>query len=225
MSTLLRNSSLAVALLVLAVPMLSVDASAKSTFMQECSAKWKAAKDANTVPAAMKWPEFMKTQCGANPDQPAVAQPAAPAAKAVKAATAAKPTTAAKPGAAAASNTGMIQKCSAQWKAMKDAGTLPAGLKWTQFLKQQCQFTAIAVPEDTAVPAEPTNANYANYNAPVSTVDKNGKPLSAGQIAARQRIKQCAAEWHSDKAAGTLPAGQKWPQFWSACNTRLKSQG
>ena len=46
--------------------------------------------------------------------------------------------------------------------------------------------------------------------------------LSAGQIAFRQRIHECSVEWQRDKAANKLKTGQKWPQYWSACNTRLK---
>ena len=49
--------------------------------------------------------------------------------------------------------------------------------------------------------------------------------LSPGQMAARVRIKQCGAQWQAAKAAGTLLAGQKWPQFWSDCNKRLKTNG
>jgi hypothetical protein len=45
---------------------------------------------------------------------------------------------------------------------------------------------------------------------------------SPAQAAARERQKQCSAEWKQAKAAGTLAAGTKWPKFWSACNTRLK---
>jgi hypothetical protein len=34
--------------------------------------------------------------------------------------------------------------------------------------------------------------------------------------------KKCAAEWKDVKAAGKIEKGMKWPQFWSACNKRLK---
>jgi hypothetical protein len=36
-----------------------------------------------------------------------------------------------------------------------------------------------------------------------------------------ERRKKCSEEWKAAKAAGKT-AGQKWPQFYSACNTRLK---
>ncbi|WP_205522875.1 hypothetical protein, partial [Myxococcus eversor] len=53
---------------------------------------------------------------------------------------------------------------------------------------------------------------------------KPKKEPSAAQLAARERQKQCSAEWKDAKAGGKLTAGTKWPQFWSACNTRLKAK-
>ena len=48
------------------------------------------------------------------------------------------------------------------------------------------------------------------------------KEPSAGMLAMRERQKKCGAEWKEAKAAGKIEKGQKWPQFWSACNKRLK---
>jgi hypothetical protein len=36
---------------------------------------------------------------------------------------------------------------------------------------------------------------------------------------------KCAAEWKEAKAASKIEKGMKWPQFWSACNKRLKTAG
>jgi len=52
---------------------------------------------------------------------------------------------------------------------------------------------------------------------------KAKKPPSAGMLAARERQKKCGTEWKEAKAAGKIEKGQKWPQFWSACNKRLKA--
>ena len=49
------------------------------------------------------------------------------------------------------------------------------------------------------------------------------KEPTAGQMAARERQKKCAAEWKVAKAGGKV-GSTKWPQFWSQCNTRLKEQ-
>ena len=56
--------------------------------------------------------------------------------------------------------------------------------------------------------------------APATTAAK--KPASAGLAAARERQKKCGAEWKEAKKAGKIEKGMKWPQFWSACNKRLK---
>jgi hypothetical protein len=228
MPHIFRNSTFAIALFVSAAPLLAVHADAKtSTFMQECSAKWKAAKAAKTVPDGTKWTDFMKTECGAGADQattPAPPPVKAAATKKVKAATTPTPT---KQATTAPAGDSFMQKCGGTWKSMKDAGSVPAGLTWKAFVKQSCAVDASATvnasADENAVPAEPTDANYANIE--VKTVDKNGKPFTPGQIAAHQRIKECAGEWHAAKSAGSLPTGEKWPNFWSTCNTRLKTQG
>jgi hypothetical protein len=48
------------------------------------------------------------------------------------------------------------------------------------------------------------------------------RPPSAAQIALRDRQKKCGVEWREAKAAGKVETGMKWPQYWSACNKRLK---
>ena len=48
------------------------------------------------------------------------------------------------------------------------------------------------------------------------------KEPTAKQLAARERQTKCSAEWKQAKEAKTLAPGSKWPQFWSACNKRLK---
>jgi hypothetical protein len=58
--------------------------------------------------------------------------------------------------------------------------------------------------------------------APAPPAATSSRQPSAGQLAVRERMKRCGAEWRQAKAAGGVPAGQKWPQYWSACNTRLK---
>lgn len=54
---------------------------------------------------------------------------------------------------------------------------------------------------------------------------KTTKPPTPAQLAFRARQKKCGAEWKAAKAAGKVEKGMKWPQFWSACNKRLKSGG
>jgi hypothetical protein len=147
-------------------------------------------------------------------------------------------------GPATAASNATMTTCFEQYQSEKDAGTLPKGTIWTKFYgdcaarMKKGKATATTAPvkktkkpavkspavEDTPgyVPQEPT-AN--GKTAAVLTKDASGKPLSASEIAFRKRIKECGAEWREDKAKATLPAGENWPQFWSACNTRLKNQG
>lgn len=49
------------------------------------------------------------------------------------------------------------------------------------------------------------------------------KPSGRAAMVARERA--CGAEWKADKAAGKIPAGQKWPQYWHLCDERKKAQG
>jgi hypothetical protein len=49
------------------------------------------------------------------------------------------------------------------------------------------------------------------------------KEPSAGQLAARERQKKCAAEWKDAKAGGKVEKDATWPKYWSACNKRLKA--
>jgi hypothetical protein len=60
------------------------------------------------------------------------------------------------------------------------------------------------------------------HNASAQTAKK---PPSAAQLAERARMKKCGAEWKAAKAAGKVEKGMKWPQYWSACNKRLKAAG
>jgi hypothetical protein len=99
-----------------------------------------------------------------------------------------------------------MKVCGAKYQEAKTAGTLPAGQTWMQFLAQ-CRASlprATAAATGPAAPAGPKPAR------------------SAAQAATGQRQHQCGQQWKADKAAGKIPAGQTWPQYWSACNKRLK---
>lgn len=82
---------------------------------------------------------------------------------------------------------------------------MSAGLTWAPI--QQVASTAAA---QTTQPAAEKKAA------------KPKKEPSAAISAMRERQKKCGAEWKDAKAAGKIEKGMKWPQFWSACNKRLK---
>ena len=54
---------------------------------------------------------------------------------------------------------------------------------------------------------------------------KAKRPPTPAQKALYARMKKCGAEWRAAKAAGKIEKGMKWPQYWSACNKRLKAGG
>jgi hypothetical protein len=57
-----------------------------------------------------------------------------------------------------------------------------------------------------------------------SAETKPKKEPTAGQMAARERMSKCSAEWKEAKAGGKVEPGMKWPKFWSACNARMKGR-
>jgi hypothetical protein len=61
--------------------------------------------------------------------------------------------------------------------------------------------------------------------ADTAKVKKTKRPMSPAQQAMHERQKKCGAEWKAAKAAGKIAKGMKWPQYWSACNKRLKGGG
>jgi hypothetical protein len=128
-------------------------------------------------------------------------------------------------GAAHADNA--MQVCGAKYQAAKTAKTLPAGQTWNQFLAQ-CRTTlpktaAATAPVKTVAPAPAAAAKpvVAKAAAAPKAARVAGQP-SAAQSAMYARERQCGTQWKADKAAGKIPAGQKWPQYWSACNKRMK---
>jgi len=101
-------------------------------------------------------------------------------------------------------NAKTMKECAAQWQEMKASGQT-AGMTYRGFSKQCMSGEAAAAPPPPA--AEPA-----------------AKP-SGGRAAMVARMRACGAEWKSVKAEGKVPAGQKWPQFWSECNKRKKAEG
>jgi hypothetical protein len=114
--------------------------------------------------------------------------------------------------ASAASTPGNAMKvCGAKYQAAKKAGTLPAGQTWNQFLAE-CRGGA----------AKPVAARPAPAAKQVAAVRRPAGQPSAAQQAMYAREKKCGQMWKADSAAHRIPAGQKWPQYWSACNKRIK---
>ena len=76
-------------------------------------------------------------------------------------------------------------------------------------------------PSASSQTAGPAQAKSTARNTTQGAARTQREP-TAGQMAARERQKKCGAEWKEAKAANRVSTGQKWPQFWSACNKPLK---
>ena len=117
----------------------------------------------------------------------------------------------------------VMKACGAKYQAAKAANKLPAGQTWNQFLAQ-CRTQM--VPAASVTPAKPTMAAGAKPSAapaaPATRTSTAGRAPTSGQQAAHDRQRACGAQWSAAKAAGKIPAGQKWPQYWSQCNARMK---
>jgi hypothetical protein len=103
-----------------------------------------------------------------------------------------------------------MQTCAAEWKAMK-AANQTGGKTYREFQK-----SCMAKPAAGAAAA--AGSDEAKASKP-----KKARKSSPGRDAAVARQRACAAEWKADKAAGKVAAGMKWPQYWSACNKRMKA--
>lgn len=239
MSCLARFASLSAlaaggALVALCVPggVVTASAAASST-QQACSQQYQAAKAANTL-NGQNWSQFYSGCAAQMKANGGAAAAPAPKAAAKTVAAAPKPAPAALPAIKASAGGQTTQQiCSGQYQAAKAAGSLN-GQTWPQFLSA-CSASiksydggAVPAPEPMQAPATTAAAKTRAVStgaAAIAATDKNGKPLSPGEIAFRQRIHACSQEWQADKQAGSLPSGQTWPQFWSACNSQLKAQG
>ena len=115
-----------------------------------------------------------------------------------------------------------MKECAAQWQEMKTSGQT-GGMKYRDFSKQ-CMSGGAAPVGAAPAPATPTTAAPAPA-AGAGTPAAKPASGSSGRQAMIARERACGAEWKADKAAGKIPAGQKWPQYWSECDKRKKAQG
>lgn len=125
-------------------------------------------------------------------------------------------------GAPAHAADNVMKVCGAKYQAAKTAKTLPAGQTWNQFLAQ-CRTTLPKTTAAVAAPAKPVSVPAAAPapRAVAAKVAKTPGQPTAAQQAMYARERQCGAQWKTDKAAGRT-GSQTWPQYWSACNKRMK---
>ena len=138
------------------------------------------------------------------------------------------------------------KQCGDEWKTAKAAGSVPAGQKRADFIKE-CRDRLAAQP-GAAAPSPATQAAPANPLKPAPSApaaeaaktpaapggavpapaagEKAKKPMSPGMAAFHEREKKCGEEWrtNTDQIKAQTP-GITWPKYLSACNRRLKAAG
>ncbi len=126
-----------------------------------------------------------------------------------------------------------MKECAAEWQKMKAAKTT-GGKTYKEFSKG-CMSKSSAAPAAAPAPA-PAAAKPATAPAPAAAkpaapapAAKMAKPAAApatgGRAGEIARERACGADWKADKAANKIPAGMKWPQYWSECDKRKKAAG
>ena len=113
-----------------------------------------------------------------------------------------------------------VKTCQDEWRANKAANE--ANKITEKDYVTKCRADAAAKPA-----AAPAASAPAAAPAPVTTAAKPAateKPKDARQ-AEYARERACGQDWKAEKAAGKVPAGMKWPQYWSECNKRKKAAG
>ena len=124
-----------------------------------------------------------------------------------------------------------VKACQEEWQANKAANqankiTEKAYVAKCRAAGGTAQPTSApaAAPAPKAATSAPTTSPAA---APATTM---AKPATAskpkdGRQAEYARERACGQDWKADKAAGKVPAGMKWPQYWSECDKRKKAAG
>jgi hypothetical protein len=143
------------------------------------------------------------------------------------------------------------KQCADQWKSAKAGGSVPAGQKRADYIKE-CRDRLAGQPAGGVVtppigqpspgnPLKPAATTTAAPAASPSTAApaaspstaaapeagaKPKKPMSPGMAAFHEREKKCGEEWrtNTDQIKAQTP-GITWPKYLSACNKRLKAAG
>jgi hypothetical protein len=173
----------------------------REAFRADCM-KGTPAKPASAAPAA----------------KPAAAAPAAKAAPVAGGANAQSPASKACSDQATAKGLHGADREAFRTQCLK--GAPPAAAKAPAPVAKAAAPATKAAPSRPAVEATPPEPR-ANAAKPAATPGTR----SPAQRAADQRIHDCGQQWQAAKAANRIPAGQTWPQYWSACSARMKAAG
>lgn len=107
-----------------------------------------------------------------------------------------------------------VEACQEEWRANKAANEA----------NKITEKAYVANCRAGGVTAQPAAAPSAAAPATPAAKPAASKPKDARQ-AEYARERACGQDWKADKAAGKIPAGMKWPQYWSECDKRKKAAG
>jgi hypothetical protein len=114
-----------------------------------------------------------------------------------------------------------VKACQEEWQANKAANEANKITEKAYVAKCRAEGVSAqpAAPPSAAAPETPAAAPATTAAKPAAS-----KPKDARQ-AEYARERACGQDWKADKAAGKIPAGMKWPQYWSECDKRKKAAG
>jgi hypothetical protein len=107
-----------------------------------------------------------------------------------------------------------VKACQEEWQANKAANQA----------NKVTEKAYVAKCRAEGATAQPASAPPAAAPATTSAKPAAVKPKD-GRQAEYARERACGQDWKADKAAGKIPAGMKWPQYWSECDKRKKAAG
>ena len=110
-----------------------------------------------------------------------------------------------------------VKACQEEWQANKAANQ--ANKVTEKAYVAKCRTEGATAQPASAPPASPAAAPATTTAKPAASKPKDGRQAEY----ARERA--CGQDWKADKAAGKIPAGMKWPQYWSECDKRKKAAG
>jgi hypothetical protein len=134
----------------------------------------------------------------------------------------------------------VLKECGGKYQAAKAASELK-GQTWQDFLKKCREDLATEPAKTEAAPeapktepvkaeppkTEPVKAEPPKAETPATEPAKTeaAKPAADAKTAAKDRQKQCGAEWKAKKAELKKKDPKiTWPKFWSECSKRLKGE-
>lgn len=108
-----------------------------------------------------------------------------------------------------------MESCSAEWKKMKDAGTIPAGQTWPKFWSQCSKDYAAAHPDQATGGQDATTPQPAPTKKTASS--KAAAAEESDTAGSGEQKKQCDAKWGAYKSRTSAHGWHDYFQFMAKC--------